>query len=74
MRCHNESFPLFCPKCKPETLIDVQQLNIFVIKEPDAEPIIRSQTDIKIIGSFSLVFAKNCESMLKKNICCGILK
>lgn len=59
MRCHNENFPLFCPKCKPETLIDVQQLNIFVIKEPDEEPIIRSQTDIKIIGSFSLVFAKN---------------
>ena len=29
-------FPLFCPKCKQETLIDVKQLNITVIKEPDA--------------------------------------
>ena len=29
-------FPLFCPKCKQKTLIDVKQLNITVIKEPDA--------------------------------------
>lgn len=27
-----ESFPLFCPKCKQETLISVQQLNMSVIK------------------------------------------
>ena len=32
-----ENFPLFCPKCKQETMIDVRQLNIFVIKEPDAK-------------------------------------
>lgn len=32
-----ENFPLFCPKCKQETMIDVHQLNIFVIKEPDAK-------------------------------------
>lgn len=31
-----ENFPLFCPKCKKETLIDVKQLNISVKKEPDA--------------------------------------
>jgi Zn finger protein HypA/HybF involved in hydrogenase expression len=31
------NFPLFCPKCKQETLINVQQLNISVIKEPDAK-------------------------------------
>ena len=30
-------YPLYCPKCKQETLIDVQQLNISVIKEPDAQ-------------------------------------
>lgn len=29
-------FPLFCPKCKQETLINAKQLNISVIKEPDA--------------------------------------
>lgn len=29
-------FPLYCPKCKQETLINMKQLNISVIKEPDA--------------------------------------
>ncbi|MGL5346814.1 MAG: cysteine-rich KTR domain-containing protein, partial [Peptostreptococcaceae bacterium] len=28
---------LFCPKCKCETLVNVKELNIFVIKEPDAK-------------------------------------
>lgn len=32
-----KNFPLFCPKCKKESLIDVEQLNIKVIKEPDAQ-------------------------------------
>lgn len=32
-----ENFLLFCPKCKQETLINVKQLNISVIKEPDAK-------------------------------------
>ena len=32
-----ENFPLFCPKCKQETLINVTQFNISVIKEPDAQ-------------------------------------
>ena len=32
-----EKFPLFCPKCKQETLINVRQMNISVIKEPDAQ-------------------------------------
>ncbi|MGN0351445.1 MAG: cysteine-rich KTR domain-containing protein [Roseburia sp.] len=38
MRCDTilENFPLFCPKCKQETLIDVKQMNISVKKEPDA--------------------------------------
>lgn len=30
------NFPLYCPKCKQETIINVKQLNISVIKEPDA--------------------------------------
>lgn len=34
-----KNFPLYCPKCKQETLISVQQMNISVIIEPDAEPI-----------------------------------
>ena len=32
-----EKFPLFCPKCKRETLINVQQMNMSVIREPDAK-------------------------------------
>ena len=32
-----KNFPLYCPKCKQEMLIDVQRLNISVIKEPDAQ-------------------------------------
>ena len=31
-----ENFPLYCPKCKQETLISVKELNTSVIKEPDA--------------------------------------
>ncbi|MEA4898998.1 MAG: cysteine-rich KTR domain-containing protein [Christensenellaceae bacterium] len=32
-----KNFPLFCPKCKQETLISMRQLKISVIKEPDAK-------------------------------------
>jgi transcription elongation factor Elf1 len=31
-----KKYPLFCPKCKQETLIDVKKLQIIIIKEPDA--------------------------------------
>ena len=31
-----KNFPLFCPKCKHETLIDVYQLKISIVIEPDA--------------------------------------
>lgn len=31
-----KNFPLFCPKCKHEKIIDVKQLKIVVIEEPDA--------------------------------------
>ena len=36
-------FPLYCPKCRQENLINVRQLNISIINEPDAkdaEPIV----------------------------------
>lgn len=32
-----KNFPLFCPKCKQETLISVKQLNITILKEPAAQ-------------------------------------
>ena len=31
------NFPLYCPKCKQESLINAKQLNMSVIKEPDAK-------------------------------------
>lgn len=30
-----KNFPLFCPKCKSESLIDIEQFHITVIKAPD---------------------------------------
>ena len=30
-----KNFPLFCPKCKSECLIDIEQFHITVIKAPD---------------------------------------
>lgn len=32
-----KNFPLFCPKCKQEILIDAEKWNIIVINEPDAK-------------------------------------
>jgi len=32
-----KKFPLFCPKCKQETLIEIEHFSITVVKEPDAE-------------------------------------
>lgn len=31
------NFPLFCPKCKRESLIEVRNMQITVIKEPDTK-------------------------------------
>lgn len=31
-----KNYPLYCPKCKQETLIEVKNLQVTVIKEPDA--------------------------------------
>ncbi len=33
-----QNLPLFCPKCKQETLINVEKLKITVINGPDAKP------------------------------------
>lgn len=31
-----KNFPLFCPKCKKETVIDFIKMNMSIRKEPDA--------------------------------------
>ena len=32
-----KNYPLYCPKCKQETLVEVSNFEIKVIKEPDAQ-------------------------------------
>lgn len=32
------NFPLYCPKCKQESLIQANNSKVIVIKEPDAQP------------------------------------
>ncbi|EHZ2983388.1 cysteine-rich KTR domain-containing protein [Enterococcus faecalis] len=32
-----ENFPLFCPKCKHENIINVKRFKTTIIKEPDAK-------------------------------------
>lgn len=34
-----KNYPLYCPKCKQETLINVKELQVTVIKEPNAHQI-----------------------------------
>ncbi|GIO19363.1 conjugal transfer protein [Oceanobacillus oncorhynchi subsp. incaldanensis] len=31
------NFPLYCPKCKKESFVNIRKLKITVIKEPDAK-------------------------------------
>ena len=35
------NYPLYCPKCKWETLIEVKNLQVKIIKEPDAKSMLR---------------------------------
>ncbi|MBP3460269.1 MAG: cysteine-rich KTR domain-containing protein [Lachnospiraceae bacterium] len=31
------NYPLYCPKCKNETLIEIENMKLNIIKEPDAK-------------------------------------
>lgn len=33
-----ENFPVFCPKCKQETLVNIENFKITVLNEPAAKP------------------------------------
>ena len=49
-----ENFPLYCPKCKQETLIRVKNLNMIVIKEPEHyDHILFGEKYIYVIQDFS---------------------
>ena len=76
--CHNKTrikiredtelkkFPLYCPKCKQEILINVKLSNIYVIKEPDAEPI-ASRTSNLLLSALSLIIIKSiCRTTAKE--------
>lgn len=32
-----KNFPLYCPKCKLETLVNIKKFKTTIIKEPDAK-------------------------------------
>ena len=55
-----KNFPLYCPKCKQENLINVKKLNISVITEPDAltQSLSSQEINLMIIGSFCFVIGK----------------
>jgi hypothetical protein len=31
-----KNYPLYCPRCKQEVLVEAKELQVIVIKEPDA--------------------------------------
>lgn len=45
-------FPLFCPKCKKESLIEVEELKIKIISEPST----KMQSQYQTQPSLSLLF------------------
>ena len=57
-----KKYPLFCPKCKQETLIEEKKLKVIVIKEPDAKTQ-RRRAD-ELVGNYSLLAVFLC----KRNI------
>lgn len=48
------NYPLYCPKCKQETLVEAKNLQVTVIKEPDAEPITYRVQNSQVVGSIVL--------------------
>ncbi|MDE7330921.1 MAG: cysteine-rich KTR domain-containing protein [Lachnospiraceae bacterium] len=56
---------MFCPKCKQEMLINVRQLNLSIIKEPDAELIV-SRTFNLLLSALSLIIKSICRTTAKE--------
>ena len=60
------NFPLYCPKCRQETLIEVKDLRLTVIKEPAAEPM--NLQMMQILGSAAFLYtAYNREEAVKSS-------
>ena len=49
------NYPLYCPKCKQETLVEAKNLQVTVIKEPDAEPITYRVKNWQVVGSIVFI-------------------
>lgn len=32
-----QNYPLFCPKCRQETLIEIRDMKLKIVREPDAK-------------------------------------
>ena len=52
-----KNFPLFCPKCKHETLININRGIVKIIKEPDAKT--QSQQFVRIALTDYWLFSLN---------------
>ena len=71
-----QNFPLYCPKCKHETLVNVSQSNISVINEPDAQTQSRQPREqaqgyrlrfsARLCNTLYHIGVKNAEKLLKK--------
>ena len=48
-----KNYPLFCPKCKQESLIDAEEMKVSVVKEPDAQT--QSHTNPRV-GMYCFAF------------------
>ena len=42
------NYPLYCPKCKQTTLINVNELNTTVIKETNTKPLLCNSDDLRL--------------------------
>jgi ribosomal protein L44E len=60
------NFPLFCPKCKQETVINVQELHTTIIKEPDAKT--QRQQYVNNPQLLALVFQYLKQLLLRQSI------
>lgn len=61
-----KNFPVFCPKCKQEILINVEQFQITVIQEPAAVPM--NLQMMQILGSAAFLYTTNNKEEAVKSL------
>ena len=69
-----KNFPLYCPKCRQESLIDVKDLQVTIIKEPDAQTQSRWTCNYTLEGKQSFIKdqirSKNDKFIRISQLCC----